>query len=148
MEIKKYATKYLPIWTKAVPFQIKGIAIKEACEAFWDAKGKPEFRSRKNPEQSCFIPKTALGSNGIYPRISGKGLKFHESLPEFPMDSRLIWRYEKWWISVPFKQTIPRSENQASGIVATNRRNKKYRRRKMDKIAGRVYGRQRFSRSA
>lgn len=118
MEIKKYATKYLPIWTKAVPFQIKGIAIKEACEAFWDAKGKPEFRSRKNSEQSCFIPKTALGSNGIYPRISGKGLKFHESLPEFSMDSRLIWRYEKWWISVPFKQTIPRSENQASGIVA------------------------------
>jgi putative transposase len=30
-----------------------------------------------------------LKSNGIYPKVSGKGLKFHESLPEFPMDSRL-----------------------------------------------------------
>jgi len=118
MEIKKYATQCLPKWTRDVPFQIKGIAIKEACKAFWDAKGKPKFRSRKNPEQSCFIPKTALKSNGIYPKVSGKGLKFHESLPEFPMDSRLIWRSEKWWISVPYKQTISRSENQASGIVA------------------------------
>ncbi|WP_052314701.1 hypothetical protein [Desulfobacter postgatei] len=59
-----------------------------------------------------------LKTNGIYPKVSGKGLKFHESLPEFPMDSRLIWRDEKWWISVPFKQTIPRSENQVSGLVA------------------------------
>jgi putative transposase len=118
MEIKKYATPNLPKWTRDVPFQIKGIAIKEACKAFWDAKGKPKFRSRKNPEQSCFIPKTALKSSGIYPRVSGKGLKFHESLPEFPMDSRLIWRAGKWWISVPTKQTISRSENQASGIVA------------------------------
>lgn len=108
----------MPKWTRDVPFQIKGIAIKDACKAFWDAKGKPKFRSRKNPEQSCFIPKTALKSNGIYPKVSGKGLKFHESLPEFPMDSRLIWRSEKWWISVPYKQTICRSENQASGIVA------------------------------
>jgi putative transposase len=117
MEIKKYATRFLPEWTKDVPFQIKGIAIKEACQAFWNAKGKPKFRSRKNPEQSCFIPKTALKNNGIYPRISGKGLKFHESLPEYPMDSRLVWRSEKWWISVPSKQTISRSESQASGIV-------------------------------
>jgi putative transposase len=74
MEIKKYATPNLPKWTRDVPFQIKGIAIKEACKAFWDAKGKPKFRSRKNPEQSCFIPKTALKSSGIYPRVSGKGL--------------------------------------------------------------------------
>jgi len=118
MEIKKYATRFLPEWTKDVPFQIKGIAVKEACQAFWNAKGKPKFRSRKNPEQSCFIPKTALKKNGVYPRVSGKGLKFHESLPEFPMDSRLVWRSEKWWISVPSKQTISSSENQASGIVA------------------------------
>ncbi|MCP4352420.1 MAG: transposase [Desulfobacterales bacterium] len=34
MDIKKYATRFLPEWTKKVPFQIKGIAIKEACEAF------------------------------------------------------------------------------------------------------------------
>ncbi|MCP4344259.1 MAG: transposase [Desulfobacterales bacterium] len=120
MEIKKYATRFLPEWTKAVPFQIKGIAIKEACEAFWKAKGRPVFRTRKNPEQSCFIPKTALKNSGIYPRVSGKGLKFHESLPVSPMDSRLIWRDGKWWISVPCKKTVSGSENQAGGIVAVD----------------------------
>ncbi len=120
MDIKKYATRFLPAWTKSVPFQVKGIAIKEACNAFWKAGGKPAFRTRKNPEQSCFIPKTALKSSGIYPRVSGKGLKFHESLPDNPADSRLIWRDGKWWISVPCKKTISRSENQASGIVAVD----------------------------
>jgi putative transposase len=105
-------------WTKQVPFQVKGIAIREACDAFWKAKGRPSFRTRKNPSQSCFIPKTALKDTGIYPRVSGRGLKYHESLPASPMDSRLIWRDGKWWISVPSKKTISRSENQASGIVA------------------------------
>jgi len=118
MEIKKYATRFLPVWTKHIPFQIKGIAIKEACDAFWKAKGRPAFRTGKNPEQSCFIPKSALKSSGIYPRVSGKGIRFHESLPANPMDSRLIWRDGKWWISVPSKKTISRSENQAGGIVA------------------------------
>ncbi len=118
MDIKKYATRFLPEWTKPVPFQIKGIAIREACEAFWKAKGRPFFRTGKNPEQSCFIPKTALKDSGIYPRVSGKGLKYHESLPANPMDSRLIWRDGKWWISVPCKTAISRSENQACGIAA------------------------------
>jgi len=118
MEIKKYATRFLPVWTKQVPFQIKAFAIKEACDAFWKAKGKPSFRTGKNPEQSCFIPKSALKNSGIYPRVSGKGLRFQEVLPETPMDSRLIWRNGKWWISVPCKKRISRSENQAGGIVA------------------------------
>ncbi len=45
--IKKDMLKQLPAWCKPVPFQIKGIAIKEACNAFWKAKGKPAFRTRK-----------------------------------------------------------------------------------------------------
>jgi putative transposase len=120
MDIKKnmYGSVGLPEWTRVVPFQIKGIAIKDACNAFWKANGRPKFRSRKNPEQSCFIPKTAIKQNGIYPRLSGKGLKFNELIPDKPMDSRLIWRAEKWWISIPNKQIISRSENQASEIVA------------------------------
>ncbi|OQW91368.1 MAG: hypothetical protein BWK79_17070 [Beggiatoa sp. IS2] len=35
MDIKKMFTRTLPEWTKDVPFQIKGIAVKEAVEAFW-----------------------------------------------------------------------------------------------------------------
>ncbi|MCP4115887.1 MAG: IS200/IS605 family element transposase accessory protein TnpB [Desulfobacteraceae bacterium] len=120
MGIKKnmYGSVGLPEWTKIVPFQIKGIAIKDACNAFWKANGRPKFRSRKNPEQSCFIPKSAIKQNGIYPRLSGKGLKCNELIPDKPMDSRLIWRAGKWWISIPNKRIISRSENQASEIVA------------------------------
>ena len=72
MEIKKDLLKQLPHWCKDVPFQIKGIAVKEAHQAFWKAKGHPKFRSRKNPTQSCYIPKSVIKKAGIYPRISGK----------------------------------------------------------------------------
>lgn len=113
MDIKKDMLKQLPLWCKPVPFQIKGIAVKEACDAFWKAKGDPKFRSRKSPEQSCFIPKTALSLNGIYPRISGKGLYFQEKLPDDHKDSRLIWRFEKWWMAVPYKEKLSIGENQA-----------------------------------
>jgi putative transposase len=113
MDIKKEMLKHLPLWAKAVPFQIKGIAIKDACNAFWKAHGNPKFRTRKKSEQSCFIPKSALSSTGIYPRISGKGLYFNEKLPDKHKDSRLIWRYEKWWIAVPYKEKLAAGENQA-----------------------------------
>jgi len=118
MEIKKYATRFLPEWTKDVPFQVKGIAIKEAHDAFWKAKGRPKFRTKKNPEQSCYIPKSAISKKGVYPTISGKGIKFNEPLPDDIKDSRLIWRDTKWWICIPSKVVIPRSNKQASGIVA------------------------------
>lgn len=120
MDIKKdmHSTNGLPDWCRQIPFQIKAIAIKDACSAFWDAKGKPKFRTRKNPEQSCFIPKSAIKEHGIYPTISGKGLKFHDPLPDNIKDSRLVWRDLKWWIAVPHPITIDGSENQACGIVA------------------------------
>lgn len=118
MEIKKYATQLLPEWTTACPFQIKGIAIKEAVNAFVKAKGKPAFRSRKNPIQSCFIPKTALKQSGIYPKVSGKGLRYGESLPESFLDSRLVWKASKYYLSVPFKTSrVPHGENQARVVA-------------------------------
>jgi putative transposase len=117
MDIKKDLLKQLPEWCKSVPFQIKGIAVKDAHNAFWKAKGNPKFRSRKSPEQSCFIPKTALSIKGIYPRISGKDLYFQEGLPDNHKDSRLIWRYEKWWMAVPHIEKLSKGENQ-SKIVA------------------------------
>jgi len=126
MEIKKYATQILPEWTKSCPFQIKGIAIKEAVNAFFKAKGCPRFRSRKQPEQSCFIPNSAIKADGIYPRISGKGLRYSESLPESLMDSRLIWRAGKWFLALPRlvlssvkvkEQRVPYGDNQARVVA-------------------------------
>ncbi len=117
-EIKKYATQLLPDWTKDCPFQIKGTAIKDATSAFFKAKGKPQFRSRKTPQQSCFIPKTAIKAQGIYPTISGKGLKKHESLPESGRDSRLTWKAGRYYLAVP--STTPRvlnGDNQARVVA-------------------------------
>jgi len=118
MEIKKYATQLLPLWTKACPFQIKAIAIKEATHAFFKAKGHPQFRSRKNPTQSCFIPKTALKDKGIYPSVSGKHLRYSESLPESVLDSRLVWKANKYYLTVPVKTSrVPYGDNQARVVA-------------------------------
>jgi len=113
MGVRKDLLKQLPVWCKPVPFAVKGMAVKEAYEAFWKAKGKSKFRTRKASEQSCYIVKTAIKPKGIYPTISGKGLYFQEKLPDDPKDSRLIWRYEKWWLAVPYKVKLSYSENQA-----------------------------------
>jgi putative transposase len=113
MDIKKDATRCLPEWTKACPFQIKGIAIKEACNAFWKAKGRPKFRSFKNSEQSCFIPKSAIKEAGLYPRVSGKGLKYTESIDFNNIcDSRLVWRAGKYFLSLPQRHNVSYAENQ------------------------------------
>jgi putative transposase len=76
---------------------MKAIAIKDAVNAWYKAKDhKPKFRSRKDPKRSCYILGSAIKETGIYPRMSGKGLCFSESLPELKMDSRLIWKADKW----------------------------------------------------
>jgi len=117
MEIKKDLLKQLPKWCDEIPFQIKAIAVKEAHQAFWKAKGKPKFRSRKAPTQSCYIPKSAIKKTGIYPRVSGKGLEFGENLPELPLDSRLIFQYNQWFLSVPQQVKTHVAENQGRVVA-------------------------------
>ncbi len=101
MDIKKDLIKQLPQWCDDVPHQVKGMAVKEAHDAFFKARGRPSFRKLKDPEQSCFIPKSAIEFEGIYYRVSGRGLRFLETVPDGALDSRLIWRYGKWWIAIP-----------------------------------------------
>jgi putative transposase len=89
-----------------------------ATNAFFKAKGQPKFRSRKNPQQSCFIPKTAIKEHGIYPNVSGKGLVLTEALPESFLDSHLLWRAGKYYLAVPSK--TPRvlyGDNQARVVA-------------------------------
>jgi putative transposase len=117
MDIKKDLLKQLPKWCDKVPFQIKGIAVKEAHQAYWKAKGHPRFRSRKAPTQSCYIPKSAIKDAGIYPKISGKGLRYSETLPEIPLDSRLVHQYGEWFLSVPHKNATHVAENQGRVVA-------------------------------
>ncbi|OAD22633.1 ISSoc2, transposase [Candidatus Thiomargarita nelsonii] len=107
----------LPKWCDDVPFQIKAIAVKEAHQAYWKAKGHPKFRSRKNPTQSCYISKSAIKASGIYPRVSGKGLRYSEALPEVPLDGRLVYQYQEWFLSVPHKVEPHVAENQGRVVA-------------------------------
>ena len=114
-------------YIKTVPYQIKNMAVKDSYTARQTnckktkKTGKPfklRYKSRKNPVQSCYIPKSAVSESGIYYTISGK-LKFSERdwLKNDICDCRLINDHGRWYLSVPQKITTVHTENQG-GIVA------------------------------
>ena len=84
--IKTEIIRSLPDWAKEIPYQIKSMAIKDACTAVRLAKKKykktgkiqkVKFRSRRDKIQSCYIPKSAVSNKGIYqtklePNLLGK----------------------------------------------------------------------------
>lgn len=118
----------LPEWCDSVPFQIKKIAVRDAINALKEGKKRVKkrmiprfelsFRSRKNPQQSCFIPSSAISKNGLYLRISGKGLNFKEPLPESLMDSRLVIRNGKFFLALPRKEKTSVAENQGRKVIS------------------------------
>lgn len=121
MAIKLWLLKQQPIWIQDVPFQIKSIAIKDACQAVKKAKtdskktGKPQrvkFRSIKNPVQSIYIPKSAIKGSGLYPTVLGN-LHYTEPLPKDLMDSRLLVRNGSYYLCLSHRTPTSRSENQA-----------------------------------
>lgn len=115
-------------YIKSVPYQIKKIAVKDYRKALSINKiiakrlGKPfemKFRSKKNPKQSCYIPKSAISSSGIYYTIAGK-LKMKERAwfeNEDINDCRLTLEFGKWFIVIPKEVKTTPIENQ-EGIVA------------------------------
>lgn len=115
----------LPEFCKAVPYQIKSIAIKDACTAVQEAKKKykqtgqiqtPKFRSRRNPVQSCYIPKSAVKPEGIYYTIMG-GIRFTEKLPKEFGDCRMSMAYGHFYLCVPEKIVTSPSENQGRVVA-------------------------------
>jgi putative transposase len=115
----------LPEWVKDIPYQIKKIAVKDACEAYSGAKKKYRrtgefselhFKSRKSPFQTCYIPKSAVRPTGIYPTHSGE-IEYTEKLPNSFQDCELVWQQGRWYLCVPYKLTVVAGENQAR-IVA------------------------------
>jgi putative transposase len=119
--IKLWLLKTLPDWCKNVPFQIKAIAVKDACTAIKNAKIKyiktnkfnnVKYKSVKNLKQSIYIPKSAIKESGIYPTILGK-LIYSEPLPENILDSRLIFENGNYYICINNNSKIKLSDNQA-----------------------------------
>ena len=114
-------------YIKSVPCQIKNMAVKDAYTSRMTnckktkKSGKPfklRYKSRKNPVQSCYIPKSAVSDSGIYHTISGK-LKFSERewLKNDICACRLINDHGRWYLSVPQKIKTTTTESQG-GIVA------------------------------
>jgi putative transposase len=137
-EIKGPILSALPDWCKETPYQVKSLAIEDACLAVSAAKRKfretgdiceVSFKTKRDPRQSINIPGSAIKPEGIYHSISGAGLRYSESLPEKRVgknsksgvatmaDGRLLLENGRWYLCVPETITVPKPENQGR-IVA------------------------------
>ena len=139
--IKAKIIKQLPNCYKEVPYQIKGDAVREAWQAFTNAKIKGKqtgelqnlrFQSRRMPTQSLFIPTSAIRDNGIYPRLLGD-LQYTEELPanfykkrakgepkpiDEIQDSRLLCEDGRWYLCLTYKETTHSPTTGALRVVA------------------------------
>jgi putative transposase len=115
----------LPTWAKSVPYQIKSIAIKDACTAVKNAKQKykqtgivqdVKFRSRHERTQSCYIPKSAISKFGIYHTVLGD-LRYTETLPNKLGDGRLVKHLGCYYLAVPQESSRMISENQGRVVA-------------------------------
>lgn len=125
-KIKTNIIHNLPTWSYPTPYQIKSLAIRDACKAVSKAKKDflitgefqgVKFRSKKSPVQSCYIPKSALIVRsekicGIYPTLSEGGMKFTEEVPENHQDCRLVLENGRYFICVPYNSKQHLFENQ------------------------------------
>jgi putative transposase len=124
--IKGGLLRSLPSWSEETPYQIRSIAIRDACKAVRDAKRKfrqtgeiqeVHFRSRKCPIQSCYIPKSAFRSGGIYPTLSRGEIRKVEEVPKKHGDLRLFCERGRWFLSVPVQQKRDVAENQGRVVA-------------------------------
>jgi putative transposase len=114
-----------PEWAKPVPYQIKKIAVKDACIAVREAKRgfakdgqfrKCRFRSRRDRRQTVFIPKSAISERGIYHRLLGE-MRFAESLPPDFSDGRLTMAYGEYYLICSQQVQPHQSENQGRAVA-------------------------------
>ena len=90
-KIKTPIIKAIPSHLAPAPYQVKSIAVRDACKAVSNAKifntglkkdqaagirldetfAEPGFRSRKDPHQNSFIPAKAVFPEGPYPKLLG-----------------------------------------------------------------------------
>ena len=110
---------------QAAPYQVKSVAVRDACRAVSNAKKKHRktgqfcevrFRSRKNPRQGCFVPATAVSTRGAYHTILGD-LHMAESIPDGHRDSRLTLHNGQYNLVVPVKAQRRIGETQARVVA-------------------------------
>jgi putative transposase len=124
--IKTELIKTLPEWSKEVPYQIKSVAIRDACLAVTGAKrkykttgkvSKVSFRSRKNGDFNLYIPKSALRENGFYCTLTGT-INLRESVGKVDYDCRVILENDRYFLIKPETRAIKKPDNQRNPVVA------------------------------
>jgi len=125
-KIKGAILNSLPAWAKETPYQIRSLAIRDACKAVSAAKKKAKlglgyqkvhFRSKRSPVQSCFIPKSAVVRGGIYPTLSRGEVRHVEAITKGHGDCRLICHDGRWYLAVP--STTKRLKSETQGRVVS-----------------------------
>ena len=121
---------------RAAPYQVKSIAVRDACRAVSRCKkanrelakakaqgerlGEPYaevgFRSRKHPKQGCYIPRGATTDRGTYCTILGN-LRMAEQLPDGHQDCRLTLHNGQYHLAVTFGAERRKSETQARVVA-------------------------------
>ena len=121
---------------RAAPYQVKSVAVRDACLAvrrckqanqeLAAAKARGErldepfsevgFRSRKHPRQGCYVPKKAVTANGVYHTILGT-LRMAEPVPEDRRDSRLTLHNAQYHLAVTMPAERRNSETQARVVA-------------------------------
>ena len=118
----------VPDRLQAAPYQVKSIAVRDACLAMSALKlrnrglkrgepgfAEPSWRSRKY-DQNCFIPASAVKPHGLYPRILGP-LRTAEAIPEGHKDSRLVFSHGQYHLAVPVEEQRRVSETQGRVVA-------------------------------
>jgi len=124
---RKVVCHNLPDWADSIPWQVKAVSVRDACQAKKATRKKNKgvhpskwhrlgFRSRKSTKQTIFLPSSAIKERGIYPRLLGE-MKYSEELPGNIQDSRLSYENNQWFLIVPYQVQTTRSENQARVVA-------------------------------
>ncbi len=117
----------LPEWAKSVPYQIKSVAVRDACSAVKNAKTKCKktgqiqdvrFRSKRERKDSVFIPKQLVRTESFYVSYLGKKIRMTETVPEILHDCRLKCENGKFCLCVPVAKVCLVPENQRNGAAA------------------------------
>jgi putative transposase len=70
-------------------------------------------RCRRKTQKSFFILGNAISPRGIYVRLLGR-MRSSEPLPDKPSDSRIWFECGRWYLCVPEKAPVRRSESQGT----------------------------------
>ena len=75
------------------------------------------YRSRKNPQQSCYIPDDDVTQHGVYHTILGP-LHMAEAIPAGHQECRLVQERGLYWLVVPYPAQCDIETPCGDGVVA------------------------------